>query len=97
MAGSVAGCMHGYFGAANIRTFYERNEKYIQHYSEMWKEKTNFISRSKWRELKIKYVRFEVFTPVTMKSGVLWDVTPCGSSSQRVSANVVPSSPIMSP
>jgi hypothetical protein len=23
-------------------------------------------------------VRFEVFTAVTMKSGVFWDVTPCG-------------------
>jgi hypothetical protein len=23
--------------------------------------------------------RFEVFTAVTMKNGVLWDVTPCGS------------------
>jgi hypothetical protein len=26
-------------------------------------------------------VRFEVFTVVTMKNGVFWDVTPCGSSS----------------
>jgi hypothetical protein len=25
------------------------------------------------------YVRFEVFTAVTMKNGVCWDVTPCGS------------------
>jgi hypothetical protein len=25
------------------------------------------------------YVRFEVFTAVTMKKGVFWDVTPCGS------------------
>jgi hypothetical protein len=25
------------------------------------------------------YVRFEVFTAVTMKNGVFWDVTPCGS------------------
>jgi hypothetical protein len=25
------------------------------------------------------YVRFEVFTAVPMKNGVLWDVTPCGS------------------
>jgi hypothetical protein len=24
-------------------------------------------------------VRFEVFTAVTMKNGVFWDVTPCGS------------------
>jgi hypothetical protein len=26
-----------------------------------------------------KYVRFEVFTAVTMKNGALWDFTPCGS------------------
>jgi hypothetical protein len=25
------------------------------------------------------YVRFEVFTAVTMKNGVFWVVTPCGS------------------
>jgi hypothetical protein len=25
------------------------------------------------------YVGFEVFTAVTMKNGVLWDVTPCDS------------------
>jgi hypothetical protein len=24
------------------------------------------------------YVRFEVFTAVTKKNGVFWDVTPCG-------------------
>jgi hypothetical protein len=26
------------------------------------------------------YVRFEVFTAVTTKNGVFWDVTPCGTS-----------------
>jgi hypothetical protein len=25
----------------------------------------------------VAYVRFEVFTAVTMKNGVFWDVTPC--------------------
>jgi hypothetical protein len=30
-----------------------------------------------------KYVRFEVFTAVSMKNGVFWDVTPCGSSKNR--------------
>jgi hypothetical protein len=29
------------------------------------------------------YVRFEVFTAVTMKNGVFWDVTPCGSCENR--------------
>jgi hypothetical protein len=49
-------------------------------------------------------VRFEVFTAVTMKNGVFWVVTPCGSCKNRyflrsvrrllVAACVVPSSPI---
>jgi hypothetical protein len=30
-------------------------------------------------------VRLEVFTAVTMKNGVFWDVTPCGSCKNRVS------------
>jgi hypothetical protein len=30
-----------------------------------------------------EYVRFEVFTAVTMKNGVFWDVTPCGSCKNR--------------
>jgi hypothetical protein len=29
------------------------------------------------------YVRFEVFTAVTMKNGVFWDFTPCGSCKNR--------------
>jgi hypothetical protein len=28
-------------------------------------------------------IRFEVFTAVTMKNGVVWDVTPCGSCKNR--------------
>jgi hypothetical protein len=28
-------------------------------------------------------IRFEVFTAVTMKTGVFWDVTPCGSCKNR--------------
>jgi hypothetical protein len=28
-------------------------------------------------------VRFEAFTAVTMKNGVFWDVTPCGSCNNR--------------
>jgi hypothetical protein len=30
-----------------------------------------------------KDVRFQVFTAVTMKNGVFWDVTPCGSCKNR--------------
>jgi hypothetical protein len=29
------------------------------------------------------YVRFEVFMAVTMKNGLFWDVTPCGSCMNR--------------
>jgi hypothetical protein len=32
---------------------------------------------------QVRYVRFEVFTVVTMKSGIFWDVTPCGSCKNR--------------
>jgi hypothetical protein len=32
---------------------------------------------------KDSFVRFEVFTAVTKKNGVFWDVTPCGSCKNR--------------
>jgi hypothetical protein len=31
------------------------------------------------KSITYKYVRFEVFTAVSMKNCVFWDVTPCGS------------------
>jgi hypothetical protein len=34
-------------------------------------------------ENTIGVVRFEVFTAVTMKNGVFWDVTLCGSRKNR--------------
>jgi hypothetical protein len=34
-------------------------------------------------KMKKLYIRFEVFTAVTMKNGVFWDVTPCGSCKNR--------------
>jgi hypothetical protein len=58
-----------------------------------------------------RHLRFEVFMAVTMKNGVFWDVTLCGSCKNRsfggtlvflrslrrllVTASVVPSSPIL--
>jgi hypothetical protein len=36
-------------------------------------------------------VRFEVFTAVTMKSGVFWDVTPYGSCKNHISEERSPS------
>jgi hypothetical protein len=35
------------------------------------------------RENTVFCVRFQVFTAVTMKNGVFWDVTPCGSCKNR--------------
>jgi hypothetical protein len=32
---------------------------------------------------KKKYVRFEIFTAVTMKNSVFWDVAPCSSCVNR--------------
>jgi hypothetical protein len=33
---------------------------------------------------KVTYIyTWEVFTAVTMKNGVFWDVTPCGSCKKR--------------
>jgi hypothetical protein len=46
-------------------------------------------------------VRFEVFTAVTMKNAIFWDVTRCRSCKNcnvyqlLITANVVPSSPIL--
>jgi hypothetical protein len=37
----------------------------------------------------------EVFTAVTMKNGVFWDVAPCSVHRLLVTASVVPSSPIL--
>jgi hypothetical protein len=38
-------------------------------------------------------VRFEVITPVTMKNGVFWDVTPCAfvrtDVSEELSASII--------
>jgi hypothetical protein len=37
-----------------------------------------------WKHAKLLiHVRFEGFTAVTMKNGVFWDVTPCGSCKNR--------------
>jgi hypothetical protein len=32
---------------------------------------------------KLEYVRFKVFTAVTMKNGIFWDVTPCVPCNNR--------------
>jgi hypothetical protein len=45
----------------------------------------SLISKYPRIKLHIFYVSFEVLTAVTMKNGVFWDVTPCGSCKNRVS------------
>jgi hypothetical protein len=39
----------------------------------------------------MEYVRFEVFTAVTMKNGVFWDVTQCGCWKNRISEELIAS------
>jgi hypothetical protein len=47
---------------------------------------TSVLARTTRRNIPedgILHVRFEVFTAVTMKNGVFWVVTPCGSCKNR--------------
>jgi hypothetical protein len=43
----------------------------------------NMVQEVRCMEQEKNYVRFEVFTAVTMKNGVFWDVTLCGSCKNR--------------
>jgi hypothetical protein len=43
----------------------------------------SICSMSRIAKWKVKIVRFEVFTAMTVKSGVFWDVRPCGSCKNR--------------
>jgi hypothetical protein len=47
--------------------------------SKQFEELVFALSVGKQRYRTHSYVRFEGFTAVTMKNGVFWDVTPCGS------------------
>jgi hypothetical protein len=54
----------------------------IQLESAIWSTKTDVRHKycnSTCIEQFMYYVRFEVFTAVTMKNGVFWDVTPANS------------------
>jgi hypothetical protein len=49
-----------------------------------WDIKTQFILHRKHIRSPLQSpASFEVFTAVNMKSGVFWDVTPCGSCKNR--------------
>jgi hypothetical protein len=63
-------------------------------------QETHYVSATEPSQLM--HVRFEVFTAVTMKNVVFWNVTPCGSCNKPcsvcrllVTASVAPSSPIL--
>jgi hypothetical protein len=43
------------------------------------KSTENYYEMEKCHSERNACVRFEVFTAVTLKNGVFWDVTPCGS------------------
>jgi hypothetical protein len=45
---------------------------------------THFIKNLNYTLENIFIARFEVFTAVTMKNCVFWDVTPCGSCKNRL-------------
>jgi hypothetical protein len=49
----------------------------------IWEERDFFSPVSQIVLKEILFVRFEVFTAVTMKNGVFWVVTPCGSCKNR--------------
>jgi hypothetical protein len=44
---------------------------------------TSWFRKTKPYKTKYILVRFEVFTAVTMKNGVFWDVMPCGFCKNR--------------
>jgi hypothetical protein len=54
-----------------------------------WDIKTQYVLRRRHITSPLQnsarkyYVRFEVFTAVTMKNAVFWDVTQCGSCKNR--------------
>jgi hypothetical protein len=41
----------------------------------------------KHEETLEEYASFEVFTVVTMKNGIFWDVAPCGSCKNHTALN----------
>jgi hypothetical protein len=62
-----------------------------QQQGQFWKELAEFYDMAAlylkfWSDVRVSIfflVRVEVFTAVTTKNGVFWDVTPCGSCKKR--------------
>jgi hypothetical protein len=55
---------------------------YCWHHRHLRADCLDNVGSSVWNNPK-GCVRFQVFTAVTMKNGVFWDVTPCGSCKNR--------------
>jgi hypothetical protein len=57
----------------------------LRHYQEWVPKAAKYCFWGRARSALKLFVdeRFEVFTTVTMKNGVFWDVTPCGSCKNR--------------
>jgi hypothetical protein len=68
----------GTFSETSVRTSatrYKALEIICYNEVEMW-----YLRSSCYLHKAInRLLRFEIFTAVTMKNGVFWDVTPCGS------------------
>jgi hypothetical protein len=63
------------------RAFLRKSEKALlrQRFNKSPLSDPVFMQKPIWKIL----VRVEVFTAVTMKNAVVWDVTPCGSCKNR--------------
>jgi hypothetical protein len=49
---------------------------------------TQYVIQTQWHKV-LNYVTFEIFTAVTMKNAVFWDVTSCGSCKNRRSSETL--------
>jgi hypothetical protein len=67
----------------------EYNEKIHQLFLN-FKEEEVSVKKETFYNISIN-VRFEVFTAVTMKNGVFWDITLCGSCKSRRFGETAPS------
>jgi hypothetical protein len=69
--------------ATGIRHFSDTDMSFIPVYSTQRPEQIEPNVMVHYSETCLVYVRFEVFTAMTMKNVVYWDVTPCGSCKNR--------------
>jgi hypothetical protein len=70
-------------GAAGIRKRPHIIYDYLYNNYKAEEEEVGGTCGTNGGEEECVYIRFEIFTAVTMKNGVIWDVTPCGSCKNR--------------